>query len=73
MSRCQDFTAVTPTFGRLVAIEARLEGEYRAGVGRVARESKEFASVPISDLYVHLGRSIKASTTAVSLAFTYAS
>ena len=35
--------AVTPAFGRLAAIEARLEGEYRAGVGRVARESEEIA------------------------------
>ncbi|EJD54748.1 hypothetical protein AURDEDRAFT_110247 [Auricularia subglabra TFB-10046 SS5] len=35
--------AVTPAFGRLAAIEARLEGEYRAGVGRVGRESEEIA------------------------------
>jgi ATP-binding cassette subfamily D (ALD) long-chain fatty acid import protein len=35
--------AVTPAFGRLAAIEARLEGEYRAGVGRVGRESEEVA------------------------------
>ena len=27
--------AATPAFGRLAAVEARLEGEYRAGVGRV--------------------------------------
>ncbi|OAX39926.1 hypothetical protein K503DRAFT_738490 [Rhizopogon vinicolor AM-OR11-026] len=35
--------AVTPSFGRLAAVEARLEGEYRAGVGRVGRESEEIA------------------------------
>ncbi|KIJ14495.1 hypothetical protein PAXINDRAFT_115807 [Paxillus involutus ATCC 200175] len=35
--------AVTPAFGRLAAVEARLEGEYRAGVGRVGRESEEVA------------------------------
>ncbi|KAI0305321.1 ABC transporter transmembrane region 2-domain-containing protein [Multifurca ochricompacta] len=35
--------AVTPAFGRLAAIEARLEGEYRAGVGRVGREAEEVA------------------------------
>jgi ATP-binding cassette subfamily D (ALD) long-chain fatty acid import protein len=35
--------AVTPAFGRLAAIEARLEGEYRAGVGRVGREAEEIA------------------------------
>nr|GAT42788.1 predicted protein [Mycena chlorophos] len=33
----------TPAFGRLAAIEARLEGEYRAGMGRVGRESEEIA------------------------------
>ncbi|KAH8830591.1 ABC transporter transmembrane region 2-domain-containing protein [Flagelloscypha sp. PMI_526] len=31
------------TFGRLAAVEARLEGEYRAGMGRVGRESEEIA------------------------------
>ncbi|THH19625.1 hypothetical protein EW146_g1583 [Bondarzewia mesenterica] len=35
--------AVTPAFGRLAAVEARLEGEYRAGVGRVGREGEEIA------------------------------
>ncbi|KAI0827022.1 ABC transporter transmembrane region 2-domain-containing protein [Trametes gibbosa] len=35
--------AVTPAFGRLAAVEARLEGEYRAGMGRVGRESEEVA------------------------------
>lgn len=35
--------AVTPAFGRLAAIEARLEGEYRAGMGRVGREAEEVA------------------------------
>ncbi|KAI0031943.1 ABC transporter transmembrane region 2-domain-containing protein, partial [Vararia minispora EC-137] len=35
--------AVTPAFGRLAAVEARLEGEYRSGVGRVGRESEEVA------------------------------
>ncbi|KAF9235814.1 ABC transporter transmembrane region 2-domain-containing protein [Melanogaster broomeanus] len=33
--------AVTPAFGRLAAVEEHLEGEYRAGVGRVCRESEE--------------------------------
>ena len=37
--------AVTPAFGRLAAVEARLEGEYRNGVGRVGRESEEVAYV----------------------------
>ena len=35
--------AVTPAFGRLAAVEARLEGEYRAGMARVGRESEEVA------------------------------
>ncbi|KNZ74123.1 ATP-binding cassette sub-family D member 2 [Termitomyces sp. J132] len=35
--------AVTPAFGRLAAVEAKLEGEYRAGVGRVGREAEEIA------------------------------
>jgi ATP-binding cassette subfamily D (ALD) long-chain fatty acid import protein len=35
--------AATPAFGRLAAVEARLEGEYRAGVGRVGREAEEVA------------------------------
>ena len=37
--------AVTPAFGRLAAVEARLEGEYRAGMGRVDREGEEIALV----------------------------
>ena len=35
--------AVTPAFGRLAAVEAMLEGEYRAGMNRVGRESEEIA------------------------------
>ncbi|KAI0072098.1 hypothetical protein K474DRAFT_455580 [Panus rudis PR-1116 ss-1] len=35
--------SVSPAFGRLAAVEARLEGEYRAGMGRVGRESEEVA------------------------------
>lgn len=35
--------AVTPAFGRLAAVEARLEGEYRAGVARAGREAEEIA------------------------------
>ncbi|KAG2003640.1 ATP-binding cassette transporter [Coprinopsis cinerea AmutBmut pab1-1] len=35
--------AVTPAFGRLATIEAKLEGEYRRGMGRVGRESEEIA------------------------------
>ena len=38
--------AVTPAFGKLAAVEARLEGEYRAGMGRVGREGEEVAYVP---------------------------
>lgn len=40
--------AVTPAFGRLAAVEARLEGEYRAGMGRVGREAEEVALVFLS-------------------------
>lgn len=39
--------SVTPAFGKLAAIQARLEGEYRAGVGRVGREAEEIASVSV--------------------------
>ncbi|KAF8067672.1 ABC transporter transmembrane region 2-domain-containing protein [Lyophyllum atratum] len=35
--------AVTPAFGRLAAVEAKLEGEYRGGMGRVGREAEEIA------------------------------
>ncbi|KAG6862188.1 hypothetical protein C0995_004270 [Termitomyces sp. Mi166 len=35
--------AVTPAFGRLAAVEAKLEGEYRTGMGRVGREAEEIA------------------------------
>jgi len=35
--------AVTPAFGRLAAVEAKLEGEYRKGMGRVGREGEEVA------------------------------
>lgn len=35
--------AVTPAFGRLAAVEAMLEGEYRTGMNRVGRESEEIA------------------------------
>ncbi|KAF9003251.1 ABC transporter transmembrane region 2-domain-containing protein [Cyathus striatus] len=35
--------AVTPAFGRLAAVEARLEGEYRRGMGRVGRDGEEVA------------------------------
>ena len=37
--------AVTPAFGRLAAVEARLEGEYRAGMSRIDREGEEIAYV----------------------------
>ncbi|KAG5653735.1 hypothetical protein H0H81_010992 [Sphagnurus paluster] len=43
--------AVTPAFGRLAAVEAKLEGEYRAGMGRVGREAEEIAFV---DPFFHL-------------------
>ncbi|KLO16094.1 hypothetical protein SCHPADRAFT_823580 [Schizopora paradoxa] len=35
--------AVTPAFGRLAAVEAMLEGEYRTGMNRIGRESEEVA------------------------------
>ncbi|KZP15900.1 hypothetical protein FIBSPDRAFT_1047840 [Athelia psychrophila] len=35
--------AVTPAFGRLPEVEARLKGEYRAGMGRVRWEGEEIA------------------------------
>ncbi|KAJ3765926.1 ABC transporter transmembrane region 2-domain-containing protein [Lentinula raphanica] len=35
--------AVTPAFGRLAAAEAKLEGDYRAGMGRLGREGEEIA------------------------------
>ncbi|KAG8812581.1 hypothetical protein FRC17_001958 [Serendipita sp. 399] len=43
MTTASILRAVTPAFGRLAAVEARLEGEYRAGVGRIGRESEEIA------------------------------
>jgi ATP-binding cassette subfamily D (ALD) long-chain fatty acid import protein len=53
--------AVTPAFGRLAAVEARLEGDYRAGMGRVGREAEEIAQVFIlprqnKALIVHVSR-----------------
>ncbi|KAF5355535.1 hypothetical protein D9758_006286 [Tetrapyrgos nigripes] len=35
--------AATPAFGSMAAMEAKLEGEWRNGVGRVGRESEEVA------------------------------
>ncbi|CED83847.1 probable peroxisomal half abc transporter [Phaffia rhodozyma] len=35
--------SVSPAFGKLAAIQARLEGEYRQGVGRIGREAEEIA------------------------------
>ena len=35
--------AATPAFGRLAAVEAMLEGEYRTGMSRITRESEEIA------------------------------
>ncbi|KAJ3813026.1 ABC transporter transmembrane region 2-domain-containing protein [Lentinula lateritia] len=35
--------AVTPAFGKLSAVEAKLEGDYRAGMGRLGREGEEIA------------------------------
>jgi ABC-type uncharacterized transport system fused permease/ATPase subunit len=35
----------TPAFGRMAAVEARLEGEYRAALGRVGRDGEEVACV----------------------------
>lgn len=46
--------AVTPAFGRLAAVEAKLEGEYRAGMGRVGREAEEIAFVPFYFFTSHL-------------------
>lgn len=45
--------AVTPAFGRLASVEAKLEGEYRAGMGRIGREAEEIAYAnrqPLCDL-----------------------
>jgi len=33
----------TPAFGRMAAAEARLEGEYRAGLSRIGRDGEEVA------------------------------
>lgn len=33
----------TPAFGRMAATQARLEGEYRTGLGRIGRDSEEIA------------------------------
>ncbi|WRT63771.1 uncharacterized protein IL334_000696 [Kwoniella shivajii] len=33
----------TPAFGKMAATEARLEGEYRAGLGRIGRDGEEVA------------------------------
>lgn len=46
--------AVTPAFGRLAAVEARLEGEYRAGMGRIGREAEEIAYVIRLHSYIQL-------------------
>ncbi|KAF5390076.1 hypothetical protein D9757_003756 [Collybiopsis confluens] len=35
--------AATPAFGKLASIEAKLEGDYRAGFGRLGREGEEVA------------------------------
>ncbi|KAJ3987046.1 ABC transporter transmembrane region 2-domain-containing protein [Lentinula detonsa] len=35
--------AATPAFGKLAAAEAKLEGDYRAGMGRLGREGEEIA------------------------------
>lgn len=35
--------AATPAFGKLATVERGLEGEFRTGMGRVARESEEVA------------------------------
>ena len=33
----------TPAFGRMAATEARLEGDYRAGLSRIGRDGEEVA------------------------------
>jgi len=35
--------SATPAFGRMAAVEARLEGEYRAGLSRIGRDGEEVA------------------------------
>jgi ATP-binding cassette subfamily D (ALD) long-chain fatty acid import protein len=35
--------SVTPSFAKMAAVEARLEGEYRGGVARAGREAEEIA------------------------------
>ncbi len=37
--------SVTPAFGRLAGMEAMLEGEYRAGMNRIVRNTEEIACV----------------------------
>lgn len=51
--------AVTPAFGRLAAVEARLEGEYRAGMGRIGREAEEIAYALFLDSHIQSDTYIK--------------
>ena len=45
--------AITPAFGHLAAVDARLEGKYRAGMGRIGREAEEIAYIICLDLHTH--------------------
>ncbi|KZP28070.1 hypothetical protein FIBSPDRAFT_947971 [Athelia psychrophila] len=45
--------AVTPAFGRLAAVEARLEGEYRAGMGRVGRDGEKQRAMGLARVLYH--------------------
>jgi len=47
----------TPAFGRMAATEAKLEGEYRAGLGRVGRDGEEVASVVLTVCVIPLNSS----------------
>lgn len=54
----------TPAFGRLAAIERGLEGDYRASISRVGRESEEVAYVVSRTFSITLPHYLLASTTA---------
>lgn len=55
--------AATPAFGKLAAIEAKLEGDYRAGMGRLGREGEEVAYVLSFETGFHLAKLCSDSMT----------
>ena len=42
-----------PAFGCLATVEARLEGEYRAGMGQIGREAEEIAYIICLNSHTH--------------------